>query len=129
MRVFAFGLFGDFDKLCQVGTNIGLALCKFAHNLLLLLGVRGKESHREGFALEEIGHQDEGIERGCKTVSALKGLRDEAKDVVDGNESFLGGSGTGLIWVRRAASALWLSNLLKRAKSQYSQTLSPAMSM
>ena len=97
MGVFSFCLLGELKKLLHIRTDICLALRELSHNLLLFFSVRGKEIERKGLALEEIGHQDESIEGGSDAVGALEGLRDEAEDVVDGYEGFLGGSRTGLI--------------------------------
>lgn len=68
---------------------------KLSHRLLLLLRVGGEIADGEGFAVEEIGHEDTvlvfrvGVR---EDIGALHGLREEAEDVVDYEE---GGGGVG----------------------------------
>ena len=66
-----------------------------AHLLLLLVRVRREDGDGEGFAEEEVGHEDLVLVGGVgvgEDVGALEGLGREAKDVVDDED---GGGGVG----------------------------------
>lgn len=74
---------------------------EIAQLLLLLFIVRGKDGLRQGFAVEEVGHEDLmllvliGI---GEDVGALKGLGLEAEDVVDDEDGGVCAGWTRDIW-------------------------------
>ena len=88
-------LFGGIRRTGRTGEEIA--------QLLLLLFVVGREDARmDGFAVEEIGHEDlvlvvlVGV---GEDIGALEGLGTEAEDVIDDEDGGGGGGGTGGVWV------------------------------
>lgn len=74
---------------------------EIAHPLLFLLGIGREDAEREGFALEEVWHEDlvlvvlVGV---GEDVGALEGLGTEAEDVIDDEDGRGGGGGPGGVW-------------------------------
>lgn len=89
-RVLVRQLLADGQDLGHVFLGIGLGNEELLHLLLLLLRVGRDGLNVQTCAIEDVRNQDQTSNVGGETVSALDGLRPDAKDVVNVDYS-LGG--------------------------------------
>lgn len=89
-RVFLRQLLADSQNLGYVGLGVGLGGEKLVHLFRLFLRVIRNHIHAEAAAFEKVGNQNQSTALSGQTVSALDGLRPDAEDVVNIDNS-LGG--------------------------------------
>ena len=92
---FSLECFANLFHILDGLANIGGASKKCLNPLFLLISVRGELLKRAWrMRVEEVRHNDLGLERVCEDVCSLQGLWPEAKDVEDGNEGAASALGT-----------------------------------